>query len=518
MNHPTRLFAAIDIGSHKLKMKIVEINGKGEVRVLETAELLIPLGRDTFNDGKLSFGSVKKTCEAIQGFKRLMGDYGVKEWRIVATSAIREASNRDFMIDQVHMKTGLDVEIINNSQEKFLTYKAFKWHLRNHRLIKAGEPTLMLNIGAGSIQLLLSENNLLVSSQSLKIGSLRIKEAISRLQKHTLHFSKVVEEYIESHIDNVEYLKSSSEIPNFVLVSAEFEYLMNVMKLGASKEDLTIDKPHFDSIYDTILDKTTLSIAEEYGVSLSDAELFVPSLILIRKFFEKTSNEKIILPSVSMVDGIIVERLNDLLPASKKMDFNLDILSYVRILANRYKYNRKHCEFVEKASLTIFDRLSEVHGLTNKERFLLQMTALLHDTGKYIGADPHDVYSYNIINAAQIIGLSDREQQMVATVARYHSMEFPEFNSPDMIKMDTRDQITAMKLIAIIRIAEALDTSHKQKIKLTQAGVKEDRFLIKAEVSEEVVLEQWTFQMKAEFFKEVFGMETSLKIKNRLLN
>ena len=149
---------------------------------------------------------------------------------------------------------------------------------------------------------------------------------------------------------------------------------------------------------------------------------------------------------------------------------------------------------------------------------MLQMTALLHDTGKYIGADPHDVYSYNIINAAQIIGLSDREQQMVATVARYHSMEFPEFNSPDMIKMDTRDQITAMKLIAIIRIAEALDTSHKQKIKLTQAGVKEDRFLIKAEVSEEVVLEQWTFQMKAEFFKEVFGMETSLKIKNRLLN
>lgn len=518
MNRHPKLFAAIDIGSHKLKMKIVEITGAGEVRALETADLLIPLGRDTFNDGKLSFESVKRTCEAIQGFKRLMADYGVKEWRIVATSAIREASNRDFMIDQIRMLTGFDVEIINNSQEKFLSYKAVKWQLRHNKIIDSEEATLILNIGAGSIQLLLSEHNLLVSSQSLKIGALRIKEAISRLEKHTLNFSRVVEEYIESHIENVEYLKTSNEIPNFVLVSAEFEYLMTVMGLSSPYETITIDKPHFEEIYDSILGKTTLSIAEDYGISIADAELFVPSLILIRKFFEKTSNEKIVIPSVSLVDGMIIDRVNDSVAGKKHVDYSQDILSYVRELAARYKYNKRHCEFVEKASLLIFDKLTLIHGLTKKERFLLQIASILHDTGKFIGSDPHYVYSYNIINAAQIIGLSDDELRMVASVARYHSMQTPSFESAGINKMDTKDQITAMKLIAMIRMADALDTSHKQKMRLTGMGLKEGQLFIKAEVSEEVVLEQWTFQMKAEFFTEVFGLETSLQIKNRLLD
>ncbi len=517
MNRPSRLFTAIDIGSHKLKMKIVETNSEGEVRILETADLLIPLGRDTFNDGKLSFESVKKTCEAIQGFKRLMTDYGVKEWRIVATSAIREASNRDFMIDRIRLLTGFDAEIINNSQEKFLIYKAIKWQLNNSETIKTQEPTLILNIGAGSIQLLLTENNLLVSSQSLKIGALRIKESISKLEKHTLNFTRVLEEYIEAHIESVEYLKSSNEITNFVLVSAEFEQLLTVLGLVVPQRVMALDKARFNEIYEKILTMTTQSIAESYGLSLAEAELFVPALILIRKFFEKTSHKKIIIPNVSLVDGMIVERVNMNERKESKIDFSQDILFYVRNLAERYKYNKKHSEFVEETSLIIFDQMASIHGLDKKARFLLQIAALLHDTGKYIGADPHYIYSYNIIKAAQVIGLSDEDLLIVASVARYHSQEAPSFESSGITKLATGDKITAMKLIAIIRIADALDTSHKQKLKLLSLGAKEGRFVIKAEVSEEVILETWTFQMKAEFFTEVFGMEPILQIKNRLL-
>ncbi len=517
MNRHPKLFAAIDIGSHKLKMKIVETNHEGEFRTLEVADLLIPLGRDTFNDGKLSFESVKKTCEAIQGFKRLMTDYGVKEWRIVATSAIREASNRDFMIDRIRLLTGFDVEIINNSQEKFLTYKAIKWQLQNSQAIKSQEPTLILNISAGSIQLLLSESNLLVSSQNLKLGALRIKESIAKLEKHTLKFSKVLEEYIEAHIENVEYLKSSNEVTNFVLVSAEFEQLLTVLGLLSPLKVMTLDKQHFDTIYNEILTMTNQSITEKYGISLAEAELFVPALILIRKFFEKTSHKKMVIPNVSLVDGMIVERVNAHEKKENKMDFNQDILSYVRKLAERYKYNKKHSEFVEEASLMVFDRMASIHGLMKRARFLLQIAALLHDTGKYIGSDPHYVYSYNIINAAQIIGLSDDELSIVASVARYHSHEAPSFDSSGINKLSTKDKITAMKLIAIIRIADALDTSHKQKLKILSMDIKEGRFVIKGEVSEEFVLEQWTFQMKAELFTEVFGIETALQIKNKLL-
>ena len=89
-----------------------------------------------------------------------MADYGVQEWRVVATSAIREAANRDYMIDRIKLQTGFDVEIINNSQEKFLTYKAVKWQLEEEGTINTGEPTLILNIGAGNLLLHLMENSL----------------------------------------------------------------------------------------------------------------------------------------------------------------------------------------------------------------------------------------------------------------------------------------------------------------------------------------------------------------------
>lgn len=515
MNRQPKLFAAVDIGSHKLKMKIVEASKEGAVNTLETVDLLVPLGRDTFNDGKLSFNSVKRTCEAIQSFKRLMTDYGVKEWRMVATSAIREAENRDFMIDRIRLQTGFQVEIINNSQEKFLTYKAIKWQLSNHKIMDTGEPTLILNISAGSIQLLLAENNLLVSSQSLKLGALRIKESIARLEKHTLNFTRVLEEYIEAHIENVEYLKSSTEITNFVIVSSELEYIMSLLGVTA-KGATSLSRDEFERLYDIIINKTTKAIAEEYGVSYSDAELFVPTVILIRKFFEKTSSDKIIIPSVSLVDGIVVERFNCMGAASSCIDYNADILCYVRNLAGRYKYNKKHSEYVEGAALHMFDKLSAMHGLGSRERFLLQIACLLHDIGKYIGADPHYVYSYNIINASQLLGLSDDELRMVASIARYHSLETPGFDSTGITKLETPQRIGAMKLIAIIRMADALDTSHKQKLKVRSLAIHEDQFIIKADSLEEAVLEHWTFQMKAEFFTEVFGLKPQLIIRNRM--
>lgn len=517
MNSPPRLFAAIDIGSHRLKMKIIEAAPEGAIKDLETVDHLIPLGRDTFNDGKLSFDSVKKTCEAIQGFRQLMADYGVAEWKVVATSAIREAANRDYMIDRIKLQTGFDVEIINNSQEKFLTYKAIKWQLGSNAVINTGEPTLILNIGAGSIQLLLMENNLLVSSQSLKLGALRIKESIAKIEKHTLNFSRVLEEYIEAHIESVEYLKSSNEVKNFVLVSGELDYLSCIAGTHIENRVLFMDRNLFESIYSDALSKTPRAIAEEYDISVADAELFVPSLILIRKFFDKTSSDRIILPSVSLVDGVIIERFNCCGTRGFCFDFNADILSYVRKLADRYRSNEKHFSYVEGAALKIFDSLAGIHGLGMRERFILQIASILHDVGKYIAADPHSVYSYNIINASQIIGLSDAELRMVASIARYHSLEAPGLESTGLVKLGTAERIKAMKLIAIIRMADAMDTSHKQKLSISSMAIQDEQFIIRAESWEEAALEYWTFNMKSEFFSEVFGLKPQIVIKNRMI-
>lgn len=521
MARVNQLFAAIDIGSHRLQMKIVEISRDGSVRDLENVDLLVPLGRDTFRDGKLSFASVRATCDAIAGFARLMKDYGVSRSRVVATSALREASNRDYMIDQIRMLTGFDVEIINNAQEKFLTLQAVKQRLRESSLVQAGEALLVLDIGAGSVQLSLFESMSLVASQSMKIGALRIQEAMSRIEQHTLRFAAVLEEYIEAHVESVEPFRGSGPVTRFAVVTGESEA---IARLSAQERKSVPDRADgmtvlpravFEKVFRKAIDLSSEELAVRCGISQAGADVIAPALILIRKFFDKAGAQEVLLPHVTLVDGLVAEYAGTLRGGSELPAFESDIHSNALHLAERYRFNRVHTEYVVGVALLLFDRLRSVHGMQARDRFLLSLAALLHDIGKFIAADPHYQYSYNIIKASQLAGLSDAELVMVANIARFHSAEEPNFDNDSLRKLAVPARIKTVKLIAILRLADALDTSHRQKIGSLQAELREHQLSIKGTSRLDTALEQWTFQSKAEYFREVFGLTPVLRVVNK---
>ena len=300
MSRNSKLFSAIDIGSHELKMKIVEIDGNNEVRELETVNKLIPLGRDTFNMGRVSFDSVRKACDALVNFKRLMNDYNVKSYNVYATSAIREAANRDYIVNQLELSTGFDISVINNSLEKFLTYKAIKNNVFNNCNFDINKNTLILDIGAGNIQVSVCENNLLVSSESIKLGSLRIREVLSSLEKRTLNFTRVIEEFIEAHIESLDYFKSQTKIDNFIVVGGSLKYICGLCgSKGNQNKKTIISKPVFEKVYDSMIYESTQSLVEQYNIPYGNADVLVPSLILIRKFLDKTGVEELIISDAS---------------------------------------------------------------------------------------------------------------------------------------------------------------------------------------------------------------------------
>lgn len=515
MARKNHLFAAIDIGSHRLQMKIVELGRGSESRDLENVDLLVPLGRDTFNEGKLSFTSVHSACNAIAGFQRLMSDYRVSECRVVATSALREASNRDYMLDQIRMLTGLDVEVINNSQEKFLTFQAVKQKLIAAEVVKADEGLLLLDIGAGSIQLSLCSSMQLIDSQSMKLGSLRIKEAISKIEQHTLRFSGVLEEYIEAHLENVEELRVKEGVTKFAVVSGESDSIAKLFGKERTDGITVIKRSAFDTLFKRAISMSTSELAKQCGISLTGAEVIAPVLILIKKFFEKTSAGEVMLPHVSLVDGLVAERMQAEKIKSKHSEFEHDILKNAEQLAERYKYSRTHTNYVVTSVLALYDSLKNIHGMKPRDRFLLHVATLLHDIGKFIASDPHYVYSYNIIKASQLPGLADTELAMVANIARFHSAEEPDFWNESLRKLEVKDRLKAVKLIALIRLADSLDTSHRQKLSKLSVDLSEDVCHIRCISRVDASLEQWAFQTKASFFREVFGFQPVLHIVNK---
>ena len=116
------LFAAIHLGSEQVGIQIVQYQDVDDIKVIDQAARQVLLGEETFKTGRISFTAMNELCELLKGYRRMMAEYGVRDYRLLATTAVREAANRDYILDQIKVKTGLNVEIVDMPQEIFYKY------------------------------------------------------------------------------------------------------------------------------------------------------------------------------------------------------------------------------------------------------------------------------------------------------------------------------------------------------------------------------------------------------------
>lgn len=173
-----RTFAAIDVGSFELELGIYEISDKSSVRSVDHVKHVIALGRDTYNTGKISYHLVEEMCGVLADFVRIMKEYRVEEYRAYATSAMREAKNSQIVLDQIKVRTGIDVRVISNSEQRFISYKAIaSKDTEFQKTIQKG--TAIVDVGFGSMQVSLFDKDALISTQNLPLGVLRLRELLA---------------------------------------------------------------------------------------------------------------------------------------------------------------------------------------------------------------------------------------------------------------------------------------------------------------------------------------------------
>ena len=258
------------------------------------------------------------------------------------------------------------------------------------------------------------------------------------------------------------------------------------------------------------------TLVKKWNLPEEKAELFYHSAMLVKNIIQVIGAETIWSPGVCLCDGIAYEyaQRNNLLKLEH--DFDKDILACATDMSRRYMCGEKRGKAIEQLALSIFDAMKKVHGLSKRERLLLQLAARLNDCGKYISLMHVGECSYNIIMSTEIIGLSHLERAMIANIVKYNRLPFSYYNDTELAStMDKESYLKVSKLTAILRLATGLDRSHKQKFENVKSTLKDDQLVITVDSPADITLEKGLIGRKAQFFEEVFSVKPVIKQKRK---
>lgn len=509
-----KTFAAINVGSFELTMKIFEFPGKNVMRQIDYIRQRIDLGSDTYSHGKISNEKIDELCRTLKEFADIMKTYKVEAYQAYGTSAIRETDNAIIILDQIEQRTGIHIEVLSNSEQRFLDYKSIASKEEGFRKI-IEEKTAIVDIGGGSIQISLFDNDTLVSTQNLRLGVLRIQERLNHLNARSTQMESLIDEMVTASLAAYKklYLKDR-EIQNIIIVDDYISSwaIRRTRKEGTRAVASATDCEGFVEFLHT---RNLTDIALSMDIPEEKAVLLYISAVLVRRIVRLTGAQRIWAPGVTLCDGIAYDYGEKKKLLKGEHNFEKDIIACAMNISKRYMGSKKHAEALEKISLTIFDSTKKIHGLGKRERLYLQIAVLLHDCGKYITLVNVGEASYSIIMATEIIGLSHIEREIIANVVRYNYEEFTYYArmKDSGFTLGRKAYLLVAKLTALLRLANDLNRGQKQKFKEVKAVLRDDQLLLTVETVEDITLEKGLFHDRAMFFQEVFSVQPVLKQK-----
>lgn len=517
-----RTFAAIDVGSFELELGIFEVSAKTGVRSIDYVKHMIALGRDTYNDGKISYRLVEEMCEVLEDFVRIMREYQVEDYRAYATSAMREAKNSEIVLDQIRVRTGIDIRIISNSEQRFIGFKAMAARGEDFpQIIQTG--TAIVDAGFGSMQVSLFDKDALAATQNIPLGILKLREMVMHMRGTTAMEQNLTTEIVDNELVTFRkmYLKGR-EIKNLIGIG---DSILNIYyKLELDKKGGRVTAKEFNQFYEWLGRMTLDQMEEAFDINADYASMLFPAATIFKRIMDLTGAETMWVPGVRLVDGIAADYAEEQKLLRFSHDFTNDIIVTARNMARRYKSHMPHTQEVEAEALKVFDSLKKIHGMKERERLLLQIAANLHSCGKFITMKDSTDCSYNIIMATELIGLSHLEREIVADVVRYHLQDFS-YNEVEMeskpgrnIRLTTPDKpsLLVAKLTAILRLANSMDRSHRGKLATSKVAVKDKKLVITTDYDGDITFEALSIEQKADFFEEIFGIRPVLKQKKKV--
>ena len=505
-----RPIAVVDMGASAIRLVVAEAPADGPVRVLEEVSRGVLLGNDTFTNGRLGAATIEATLKALEGFRRIMDTYGVLRYRAVATSAVREASNADAFLDRVRLRTGLEVEVIDGSEENRLSYVAVRERLARHPALEEGD-ALLVEVGGGSADISFLRKGQPIHSGTYPLGSIRMRQSLGDWQGSHEQGTRLLVRHIHNVVDDIRREMPLREARHFIALGGDVRFAAGQLVGDRPEGELpVIDRDAFIRFVDSVVGYDFEALVERYRLPQSEAETLVPALLAYRELLAETGADRVIAPDSSLRSGLLLDLARSEEPHGIE-DFRKQVLSSAAALGERYRYDAPHARNVADLAVRLFDELRSEHGLSDRQRVLLEVAALLHDIGNYVNIRGHHKHSQYLLAASEIFGLSQDEMLLVSNVARYHRRAVPSKSHLPYMALDREARVAVNKLSALLRLANALDADHLQKVKDVHVVPEDADWVLEVEGAGDLTMERLASLARADYLTEVFGRKVSFR-------
>ncbi len=500
----------VDMGSNAIRFAVAEATA-GTIGVLESHRLPTRLGREVFHTGQLTEATLAEVVDAFRRFRATCDRLGVGLIRAIATSAMRDARNRDLLVDRVRDASGIDIEVISGTQEAYLLKLAVetKVDLRQGR-------SLLVDVGGGSVELVMVEHGQVTSADSYRLGALRMLEALGDGDDRGDAFVGLLLEHLKSLEHRIADRFESIRIDRYVAVGGNVESLADLVAARtAPRKAGDVESHPLAELQRDVIALARISVADriaERGLKPDRADTIVPAGVVYVRLGELAGVDRVLVPRVGIKDGLVVEIVRG---HSFAAEHHVDVvLSSCRAMVRRFHCESAHAEAVLTLARQLFDQTRQLHGLGGRARVLLEAAALLHDVGVAINNDGHHKHSQYLIRSSELVGLTDEERHLVALLARYHRKAPPTREHDEFVALRRRDRTLVERLAAILRVADALDRQHAGIVKAVGVEIREDRVelrpMLAGDERTRLTLEAKAVEDKGAMFAQLFGRQPIL--------
>lgn len=500
--------ALLYMGAASLSMVIADKDADGVMHALEHLDRPLPAARDIFRTGAVARSTMEQAAAILRDYMKSARTYGIQPERVrlYTTNILSEATNPEVFLNRLQVASGCDVHLLDEGDMTRLIYMAAVRVLQQNKALAEGD-TLVSHIGPGNTRALHFKKGRIAHYTSYRLGIFRAREAVAALDesdaaRRLLH----LEEQIRGVVDHLAQDFSNVKIMHHVAIGAEIQSVAPLI-VQPKNEACAVPERDLEKFADRLSRLTPEQLVRELSIHYSGSEGVLAALQTNLALARRFGDDLIHVPARDFQCDLMLDLMSE---STLTATFQEEIIASAQELARKYKTDAKHADHVASFAQQIFRELRHMHGLGPKHELLLRVAAILHEVGMFVSAREHHKHSMYLILNTELFGISTEDRTIVALLARYHRRYNPESNHPHFSELSREERMVVFKLAAILRIADALDRSHSQRIRSIVLHAQGDRLKIQTPGMADTTVEQIAINSKCDLFREIFGFDVVL--------